>query len=466
MKRNLLVQLTIAIFLPSLGAFVLAWVGYCQFERTMESLASSYVQNLARGAAARLESQQWDLRTDGTWRPKQYRSHIEGLDDFVLDDMNVPGMFAVFDSDGNLIYGSSKLPVLSQVWDQPISASVPQKIRASDGEYYTIAVYPILQRDLYVVAAVSWNNLLGPMVSLTTVWPFIMGILGLIGIFSVFVMWQKVILPLKDLEEEVSSLKWGEEIPLSAAPEAVEQLQKLRDALVELANSAIDKEKLSRSYVNDLVKVQEEERSRISREIHDGPLQDVTALIQRLRLLSADINSETERNRRISEAENVAMASVREMRELCNNLTPPWLDLGLSQAVTELTERLSKQLNIKIILDVQEMPDLPDDVTLSFFRVVQEAINNSARHAKASYVKISLRDAGGKLRLKIEDDGSGFVVPENVTELRVHGHRGLSNMKERMSLIGGTLDISSEPGKGTIISCEAPVQDADEAESA
>jgi signal transduction histidine kinase len=112
------------------------------------------------------------------------------------------------------------------------------------------------------------------------------------------------------------------------------------------------------------------------------------------------------------------------------------------------------------------MPDLPDDVTLSFFRVVQEAINNSARHAKASYVKISLRDAGGKLRLKIEDDGSGFVVPENVTELRVHGHRGLSNMKERMSLIGGTLDISSEPGKGTIISCEAPVQDADEAESA
>lgn len=460
MKRNLLVQLTIAIFLPSLGAFLLAWVGYCQFERTMEGLAGSYVQNLARGAAARLESQQWDLRTDGSWRPKQYRSHVEGLEDFVLDDMNVPGMFAVFDNDGNLIYGSSKLPVLSQIWNQPISASAPQKIRGSDGEYYTIAVYPILQRDLFVVAAVSWANLLGPMVSLTTVWPFIMGILGLIGIFSVFVMWQKVILPLKDLEEEVSMLKWGEEIPLSTAPEAVDQLQKLRDALVELAHSAIDKEKLSRSYVNDLVKVQEEERSRISREIHDGPLQDVTALIQRLRLLSADINSQAERDRRISEAESVAMTSVREMRELCNNLTPPWLDLGLSQAITELTERLGKQLNIKIILNVQEVPELPNDVTLAFFRVVQEAINNSAHHAKATYVKISLRDSGGMLRLKIEDDGSGFVVPENITELRVRGHRGLSNMKERMSLVGGTLEITSAPGKGTVISCELPVDNA------
>ena len=285
-------------------------------------------------------------------------------------------------------------------------------------------------------------------------------ILGLIGIFSVFVMWQKVILPLKDLEEEVSMLKWGEEIPLSTAPEAVDQLQKLRDALVELAHSAIDKEKLSRSYVNDLVKVQEEERSRISREIHDGPLQDVTALIQRLRLLSADINSQAERDRRISEAESVAMTSVREMRELCNNLTPPWLDLGLSQAITELTERLGKQLNIKIILNVQEVPELPNDVTLAFFRVVQEAINNSAHHAKATYVKISLRDSGGMLRLKIEDDGSGFVVPENITELRVRGHRGLSNMKERMSLVGGTLEITSAPGKGTVISCELPVDNA------
>ena len=167
-----------------------------------------------------------------------------------------------------------------------------------------------------------------------------------------------------------------------------------------------------------------------------------------------------QRDRRISEAESVAMTSVREMRELCNNLTPPWLDLGLSQAITELTERLGKQLNIKIILNVQEVPELPNDVTLAFFRVVQEAINNSAHHAKATYVKISLRDSGGMLRLKIEDDGSGFVVPENITELRVRGHRGLSNMKERMSLVGGTLEITSAPGKGTVISCELPVDNA------
>ncbi len=457
MRRNLLLQLTVAVFLPSLGAFLLAWIGFCQFENTMEGIAGSYVQNLARGAAARLESSQWDLRTDGTWQPNQYRSRILGLGEMMADEMAVPGMFAVFDSDGNLVYGSPDVTILSIIWDMPISVMSPQKIRGPDGRWYTIAVYPMLQRNLFVLAAVSWDKLLGPMVSLTTFWPFIMGILGLIGIFSVYIMWQKVIMPLKDLEEEVSMLKWGEEVPLKNAPEAVTELQKLREALVVLANSAIEKVRLSRRYVNDLVKVQEEERARISREIHDGPLQDLTALIQRLRLLSLDMDSPAEREKQLEEAEKVAMAGVREMRELCNNLTPPWLDLGIVQALTELSERQSAQLKIKIHLDLQEIPDLPDDVTLAFFRVAQEAVNNSARHGAAENVSISLKNTGKMILLQIEDDGKGFEVADNFTELRVQGHRGLSNMRERMSIVGGNFSIFSAPGKGTVIRCELPL---------
>ena len=457
MRRNLLLQLTVAVFLPSLGAFLLAWIGFCQFENTMEGVAGSYVQNLARGAAARLESSQWDLRTDGTWQPNQYRSRILGLGEMMSDEMAVPGMFAVLDSDGNLIYGTSDVTILSIIWDKPLTIMSPEKIRGPDGRFYTIAVYPMLQRNLFVLAAVSWDKLLGPMVSLTTFWPFIMGILGLIGIFSVYIMWQKVIMPLKDLEEEVSMLSWGEEVPLKNAPEAVTELQKLREALVVLANSAIDKVQLSRRYVNDLVKVQEEERARISREIHDGPLQDLTALIQRLRLLSIDMDSPVEREKQLKEAESAAMAGVKEMRELCNNLTPPWLDLGIAQALTELSERQSAQLDIKIHLDIQDIPDLPDDATLAFFRVAQEAVNNSAKHSEAENVSISLKNTGKMILLQIEDDGKGFEVPDNFTELRVQGHRGLSNMRERMSIVGGHFSIFSTPGKGTVIRCELPL---------
>lgn len=440
---------------------MLAWVGFCQFEKTMEGLASSYAQNLARGAAARLESTRWNLRPDGIWQPLQEYMPGGGVEGFVTEDLAIPGMFAVYDEFGTLLYGTPNVPLLSFLTNQPFANRKANKIRGPDGSYYTISIYPVLRKNLYVLAAVSWNQLLGPMVPLTTFWPFMVGILGLIGIFAVFIMWQKVIMPLKDLEEEVSTLKWGEEVPQKNAPEAVSELQRLRSALVMLSHSAIDKTILSRRYVNDIVKVQEEERSRISREIHDGPLQDVTAVIQRLRLLSSDLDSPEKIKDRISEAENAAMASVKEMREVCNNLTPPWLDLGIAQALTELSERQSSQLGIKIRLDLDEVREISNDVTMAFFRVAQEAMNNSANHAKAKEITVFLRDLGDKIVLKIEDDGEGFIVPEDITELRIKGHRGLSNMQERMSLVGGTLSISSSP-KGTVIICELPLKDSRE----
>jgi signal transduction histidine kinase len=459
LRRNFLIQLTVAIFLPCLGSFLLAWVGFSQFERSMEGLAGSYVQNLARVAATKLESTQWDIGGgSGIWPPNKYRQPApsEGLAELFMDDGNLPGMFAVFDSDGNLIYSTSDVKLLSMIWDEPPTSMAPQKVRGPDHKFYTVAVYPVLHKDLFVLAAVSWDKLLGPMVKLTVFWPFIMGLLGLVGIFAVLLMWRKVISPLKELEGEVSTLRWGEEVPQNSSADAVDELQKLREAMIVLAHSAIDRVRLSHRYVNDLVKVQEEERSRIAREIHDGPLQDVTALIQRIRLLSMDMDSPDKCQKRLDEAESVAMAGVREMREICNNLTPPWLDLGLAQAITELSERLSKQLGIKINLDLHEIPELSNDETLAFFRVVQEAVNNSAHHAEAANVSIKLRDTGEKIILTIKDDGKGFKVPDNIAELRVQGHRGLSNMKERMSIVGGTVEISSAPGQGTEIVCELP----------
>ena len=129
--------------------------------------------------------------------PVQIKDTLTRRDDGRRDGSS--RMFAVFDSEGNL--RSPDVTILSIIWDMPISVMSPQKIRGPDGRWYTIAVYPMLQRNLFVLAAVSWDKLLGPMVTLTTVWPFIMGILGLIGILSVYIMWQKVIMPLKDLEE-------------------------------------------------------------------------------------------------------------------------------------------------------------------------------------------------------------------------------------------------------------------------
>lgn len=456
MRKNLLVQLTIAIFLPCLGGFLIAWIGFYQFEKTMESVAASYVQNLVQGAAARLETSYGDIYSDGSWRPNLFRSRIAGLNEVMLSGVQIPGVFAIFDEEGQQVYGPEDASHLSSVLRQTALAVEPQKMSGTDGRVYTVAVYPVTERELYVVAAVAWDELLGPMVSLATFWPFITGLLGLIGVFSVYIMWQKVIMPLKDLETEISAMKWGEDIPLQKAPEAVEELQKLREALVTLAQSAVAQAQLARRYVNDLVKVQEEERERISREIHDGPLQDVTAFVQRLRLISKSDDSPEERQRLLLDAENIALTGVREMRELCNDLTPPWLDLGIVQALTELSERQSRQLGVTITLDLDDFIELPEDATLAFFRVTQESVNNSVSHGEAKNVKVILREdeEANTIILEIQDDGKGFNVPDDITELRVQGHRGLSNMNERMSIVGGEVTIHSELGKGTTIRCE------------
>lgn len=456
MRRNLLAQLTIAILLPYIGGFVIAWLGFYQFEKTMENVAASYAQDIAYSAAARIESSQWETYSGGSWRNKKNYTGIIGIDETLLSGINVPGVFAVFDNLGNMLYGHERAKILALTLENPPYTGRTHKGSGPDGHIYTVAAYPILMRNIYVVAAIDWDDLLGPMVPLSTFWPFITGLLGLIGIFTVYIMWQKVILPLKDLEQEISTLKWGVDVPLTKAPEAVDELQSLRQAIVSLANSAIEKAKLSRRYVNDLIRVQEEERETISREIHDGPLQDITALVQRLRLLAGDDNITDEQLRLLQEAGKIAMTGVRDLRSTCNGLTPPWLELGITQALTELSERLSEQQKIKISLDLDEIECLPEGAVLAFFRVAQEAINNSVQHGKAENVRISLKDEGKTVALRIEDDGQGFEVPVDVTEFRVRGHRGLSNMVERMSLVSGTITITSETGKGTVINCKLP----------
>jgi len=102
-----------------------------------------------------------------------------------------------------------------------------------------------------------------------------------------------------------------------------------------------------------------------------APLQDVTALLQRILLLKQE--SWNERAEKYIEiAEESAVAAVRELRVLCDTLSPPWLDLGLVQALTELTDRLARTYGVKIYLEASELPEVSKDIILAFFRIAQE----------------------------------------------------------------------------------------------
>lgn len=227
--------------------------------------------------------------------------------------------------------------------------------------------------------------------------------------------------------------------------------------LVETLRAQLDEIHASRETLaqtqHQLLRSREDERARLARNLHDGPLQDLVGLNMQLGLLLADGASpvsETLRAMRVEVRDLLA-----ELRHVCAELRPPMLDtIGLSAALRVLAEDWTTQHHIPIQLDLA--PDaalraLPDEVSVNLYRVAQEALANIARHAHAHNVALQLAFDGARLTLTIRDDGCGFVVPSTLNELAAAGHFGLVGSRERVELIGGALTVESAPGAGTSV---------------
>ncbi|MBQ6435678.1 MAG: sensor histidine kinase, partial [Synergistaceae bacterium] len=269
---------------------------------------------------------------------------------------------------------------------------------------------------------------------------------------AIKLLMSRLVNPLKSLVSEIDNMTLGKDVPEKISSKAVLEIESVHSALRRFAQAAVERDNLRNRYVRDIVQAQEQERMDMAREIHDGPLQDVTALVQQLHMALDDDNGETVRIRR---TETIAKSVVRELRALCDELAPPWIDLGLSEALTEIAERLSQVYDVLITSDYDDdvrTVEIENDKILSLLRIIQEAVSNAVRHGNATEVHIQLTKQDNVLILEISDNGEGFDS-ENINHetLRVEGHRGLASMTERMSLMGGKLSINSKIGEGTVI---------------
>jgi signal transduction histidine kinase len=206
-----------------------------------------------------------------------------------------------------------------------------------------------------------------------------------------------------------------------------------------------------------MIYAQEEERSRLARELHD----DVT---QRLALLAIEAGHE-ERNFPASAAGS-AMRTMREglvrlsedVHALSYRLHPSILeDLGLIEALKSECDRFSRACDIRLDANVPDIPArLPRDVALCLFRIAQEGLRNIARHAAASRVEVRLRRLGGGLQLVVKDNGTGFDTALHRTRMSL-GH---ASMRQRVFVLGGNVDIESSHGHGTMIVAWVPLKEA------
>jgi len=207
-----------------------------------------------------------------------------------------------------------------------------------------------------------------------------------------------------------------------------------------------------------LLAVQEAERGRLARELHDEFGQQLTAIKLNLHALGRALESEGARER-LTDCRSIVEHTLEAVRNRALDLRPPMLDdLGLYPALDWYCRRQQKRSGTRVsLVAAQDMGRLPEALETTVFRVVQEAVNNALRHAAAVQVTVTVLRQEANMRVEIRDDGKGF---ETSKALDGSGSFGLNAMKERVALAGGSVEFLSGAGTGTRIVATLPVDEA------
>jgi two-component system sensor histidine kinase DegS len=206
-----------------------------------------------------------------------------------------------------------------------------------------------------------------------------------------------------------------------------------------------------------IVEAQEAERTRLAREVHDGPAQALSNAIFQVEVVQRLLD----RDERLARAElkqlrEVLTRELRGVRAYLSQLRPPLLaDLGLSGAIREAADQIATALNIPVHVELDEGIDaLPETVEVVSLRVIQEALQNVRKHAQPNTIRVRMgRDASG-WTVEVRDDGKGFEADDPPVGGR--RHFGLQFMRERAELIGARFDVRSRPDLGTAVRMTIP----------
>jgi signal transduction histidine kinase len=215
-----------------------------------------------------------------------------------------------------------------------------------------------------------------------------------------------------------------------------------------------------RYYLSQITKVQEEERKRIARELHDDTTQTLYALSRHVdNFARHSKNPAPEAALFLGELRQQLDEALSGIRRFIQELRPPMLDdLGLLAALHWLVGDLEKQSGIETVLTVMgDERRFSADVELVIFRIVQEALRNVEKHAQATRVEARVEFGRDKTKISISDNGRGFEVGDDLAELPRAGKLGLAGMAERVRLLDGSMKIESQPGKGTRLMIEVPI---------
>jgi signal transduction histidine kinase len=218
----------------------------------------------------------------------------------------------------------------------------------------------------------------------------------------------------------------------------------LNRSKIEKDEARSDAQKATESNYRNIILAQEEERRRISRELHDEAGQALIGIHMSLEnILNDSPTMDQEKRQRIEKTVELTDDALKEIRALAYSLRPPVLDLlGIHLTIKQLCLDFSEKSKLNIIYAGIELPVLADELAITIYRVVQEALTNIAKHAHAKHVSVKLGfSSEGIIQLTVRDDGKGFDPRAQTKGI------GLTGIRERLRLLNGSLDIDSVKGK-------------------
>lgn len=282
---------------------------------------------------------------------------------------------------------------------------------------------------------------------------FIIGMIVLLLVFKLAQLFTRPLQSLTDMSEKIA----GGELPQEIAVSSVDEIGILSGAINHMITSLKKSEIERQSLLNRLITIQEDERKRISRELHDESSQALTALILSMRAL-ANQTADAEQRSFILAARDEAGSILHKLRDLAVELRPPALDeLGLVAAIQKYIDDYTARYAIQVDFEY----DLPLDTlesrtSLALYRILQESLTNIVKHANARRVYVGLQGKDENIELKIKDNGIGLSWHTFISA-RSENRLGLYGIQERVEILGGKLELTSElPQWATVITIVVP----------
>lgn len=335
----------------------------------------------------------------------------------------------------------------------------PDVQRAFEGDSGAAFVSPAAESDLIGYAPVAgtdwalvirkpWHALNVPLIRFEQTMPFIVGITILISGLSLVVGLRLIVQPLRALEHRAFQIGHGYYNAASTPVGGVTEIEDLRRAIHAMAQQIQQDRDALQAYLGAITEAQEDERARIARELHDDTVQDLIALDHRAQRIQRTLSRDSDQaGERVAEMRKMIDKSIRDVRRMCLALRPASLDeLGLAAALEVLA--LEANATYRAVGSVCR---LSEEKEAALYRIAQEALNNSIRHAQAKQIKVELVFGETNITLDVCDNGTGFEFLQNFANLAQRQHFGILGMYERAQLIGGVLQVQSVPGSGTTV---------------